>query len=139
MRRAVAITCKGVSKSFALIDRGNAWRIAFGLDQAVSRYKALQDVTFDVPKGQFVGVLGRNGAGKSTLLRVIGGAYSADVGRVSVTGAMSALYELGVVGSRELTTPVRRPPAYGARFWGANVRDDRRDPGFELEDRSTIW
>lgn len=103
MRRAVAITCKGVSKSFALIDRGNAWRIAFGLDQAVSRYKALQDVTFDVPKGQFVGVLGRNGAGKSTLLRVIGGAYSADVGRVSVTGAMSALYELGVVGSRELT------------------------------------
>ncbi len=103
MRRAVAITCEGVSKSFALIDRGNAWRIAFGLDRAVSRYKALQDVTFDVPKGQFVGILGRNGAGKSTLLRVIGGAYSPDVGRVSVTGAMSALYELGVVGSRELT------------------------------------
>ncbi|MGY3534254.1 lipopolysaccharide transport system ATP-binding protein [Bradyrhizobium embrapense] len=103
MRRAVAITCEGVSKSFALIDRGNAWRIALGRDASVSRYKALQDVTFDVPKGQFVGVLGRNGAGKSTLLRIIGGAYSPDVGRVSVTGAMSALYELGVVGNRELT------------------------------------
>ncbi|MCC8952082.1 ATP-binding cassette domain-containing protein [Bradyrhizobium sp. Pear77] len=103
MRRAVAITCEGVSKSFALIDRGNAWRIALGLDASVARYKALQDVTFDVPKGQFVGILGRNGAGKSTLLRIIGGAYAPDIGRVSVTGAMSALYELGVVASRELT------------------------------------
>ena len=103
MRRAVAITCEGVSKSFALIDRGNAWRIAFGLDASVARFKALQDVTFDVPKGQFVGILGRNGAGKSTLLRIIGGAYAPDVGRISVRGAMSALYELGVVASRELT------------------------------------
>ena len=103
MRRAVAITCEGVSKSFALIDRGNAWRIAFGLDASVARFKALQDVTFAVPQGQCVGILGRNGAGKSTLLRIIGGAYAPDVGRISVRGAMSALYELGVVASRELT------------------------------------
>jgi len=103
MSRAVAITCEGVSKSFALIDRGNAWRIALGFDASVPRFSALQNVTFDVPKGQFVGVLGRNGAGKSTLLRIVGGAYAPDMGRVSVVGAMSALYELGVVGSRELT------------------------------------
>lgn len=103
MPGAVAITCRGVSKSFALIDRGNAWRVALGLDGGLPRFQALRDVSFDVPKGQFVGVLGRNGAGKSTLLRIIGDVYTADAGRVSIDGAMSGLYELGLVGNPELT------------------------------------
>jgi lipopolysaccharide transport system ATP-binding protein len=103
MPHAVAVTCQGVSKSFALIDRGNAWRVAVGLDGGLPRFHALHNVSLDVPKGQFVGVLGRNGAGKSTLLRVIGGVYAADAGRVSIHGAMSALYELGLTGNRQLT------------------------------------
>jgi len=103
MPSAVAITCEGISKSFALVDRGNAWRVALGLDDKVPRYRALEGVTFDVPKGRFVGVLGRNGAGKSTLLRVIGGVYAPEKGRVSINGAMSGLYELGLVGNPELT------------------------------------
>jgi lipopolysaccharide transport system ATP-binding protein len=103
MPSAVAISCKGVSKSFALIDRGNAWKVALGLDAAMPRYQALKSVTFDVPKGQFVGVLGRNGAGKSTLLRIVGGVYHPDTGNVSISGAMSGLYELGLVGNPELT------------------------------------
>jgi lipopolysaccharide transport system ATP-binding protein len=103
MPDAVAITCQGVSKGFALIDRSNAWRVALGLDGKLPRFQALRNVSFDVPKGQFVGVLGRNGAGKSTLLRIIGGVYTADAGRVSIDGAMSGLYELGLVGNPELT------------------------------------
>ncbi|MGY3444256.1 lipopolysaccharide transport system ATP-binding protein [Bradyrhizobium sp. USDA 4473] len=103
MSRAVAITCQGVSKSFALVDGGSAWRLAFGLRGDVPHFTALEDVSFDVPKGQFLGVLGRNGAGKSTLLRVIGGVYAPDSGRVAVHGAMSGLYELGLVGNPELT------------------------------------
>ncbi len=55
------------------------------------------------PKGQFVGILGRNGAGKSTLLRILGGVYPADAGRVTVNGALSGLYELGVAGNAQLT------------------------------------
>jgi lipopolysaccharide transport system ATP-binding protein len=101
--RAVAITCQGVSKSFALVDGGNAWRVALGLDGKLPRFQALRNVSFDVPKGQFVGVLGRNGAGKSTLLRVIGGVYAADTGRISINGALSGLYELGLVGNAQLT------------------------------------
>lgn len=103
MPRAVAITCEGISKSFALVDGGNAWRVALGLDGEVPRFHALKSVTFDVPKGQFVGVLGRNGAGKSTLLRVIGGVYAPETGRVSIRGALSGLYELGLVGNPLLT------------------------------------
>ena len=103
MSRAVAITCRGVAKSFALVDRGSAWRLAFGARADIPAFAALKGVTFDVPKGQFVGVLGRNGAGKSTLLRVIGGVYSVDRGQVAVHGALSGLYELGLVGNPELT------------------------------------
>jgi lipopolysaccharide transport system ATP-binding protein len=101
--RVIAITCKGVAKSFALVDQGSAWRLAFGARAGVPVYEALKDISFDVPKGQFVGILGRNGAGKSTLLRVIGGVYSADQGRIAVNGALSGLYELGLVGNPELT------------------------------------
>src|SRR4051812_43492160 len=103
MSRAIAITCQGVSKRFALIDQGSAWRLAFGGRNGIPMFEALRDVGFDVLKGQFVGVLGRNGAGKSTLLRVIGGVYAADRGSVSVDGALSGLYELGLVGNPELT------------------------------------
>ena len=103
MTQAIAITCQGVSKSFPLVERSNAWRVAFGLTQGLETFQALRDVSFDVPKGQFVGVLGRNGAGKSTMLRVIGGVYTPDTGSVRVNGALSALYELGLVANPQLT------------------------------------
>ena len=103
MPQAIAISCQGVSKSFALVDGGSAWRLAFGATKNVPIFKALENISFNVPKGQFVGVLGRNGAGKSTLLRVVGGVYSADQGRIAINGAMSGLYELGLVGNPHLT------------------------------------
>ncbi len=103
MARAIAVTCQGVSKSFALVDGGSAWRLAFGGGAGVERYHALTDVSFEVPKGRFMGVLGRNGAGKSTLLRVIGGVYTPDRGHAAIHGALSGLYELGLVGNPQLT------------------------------------
>jgi lipopolysaccharide transport system ATP-binding protein len=99
----VAVSCKDISKSFALIDGGGVWRVALGAWRGLSSFEALKGVSFDVPKGQFVGILGRNGAGKSTLLRVIGGVYPADCGQVAVHGALSGLYELGLVGNAQLT------------------------------------
>jgi lipopolysaccharide transport system ATP-binding protein len=103
MKRAIAITCQGVSKSFALVDQGNAWRLAFGRHGSVPVFHALSGVSFTVPKGEFVGILGRNGAGKSTLLRAIGGVYATDSGRITIDGALSGLYELGVTGNPQLT------------------------------------
>lgn len=103
MSSAIAISCQGVSKSFALVDAGNAWRLILPNRTGLQLFQALADVSFDVPKGQFVGVLGRNGAGKSTLLRVLGGVYTADRGSVVMDGRLSGLYELGLASSPELT------------------------------------
>lgn len=103
MSKAVAISVEGVSKRYALVDHGSAWRLALGDRRGVETFDALKDIGFEVPKGRFVGVLGRNGAGKSTLLRVIGGVYAPDRGRIAVKGALSGLYELGLVGHPELT------------------------------------
>lgn len=103
MPGAIAITCQGTSKRFALVDKGSAWRLAFGAHYGVPIFEALKNVSFEVPKGQFVGFLGRNGAGKSTLLRTVGGVYAADEGRIAINGSMSGLYELGLVGNPQLT------------------------------------
>ena len=138
MSRAVAVTCQGVSKSFALVDGGSSWRLLFGGARGVPVFEALKDVSFDVPKGQFVGILGRNGAGKSTLLRVVGGVYPCDQGRVSVSGALSGLYELGLIGHPELTGRQYAERLLKVHGFGARERDamiaDIHDFS-ELEDR----
>src|SRR3954464_6683186 len=56
---------------------------------------ALKDVSFSVPKGSTVGVIGRNGSGKSTALKLVAGITKPSAGTVQVTGRISALIELG--------------------------------------------
>jgi ABC-2 type transport system ATP-binding protein len=57
---------------------------------------ALRDVSFALPRGEVLGVIGRNGAGKSTLLKLIAGIYPIDSGRIMAGGRVAPLIELGV-------------------------------------------
>jgi len=60
------------------------------------RFKALNDIAFQVEPGEFFGIVGRNGSGKSTLLKCLAGIYRLDKGRIYVNGRLSTFIELGV-------------------------------------------
>ncbi len=59
-------------------------------------FEALRDVSFEVERGEWFGIVGRNGSGKSTLLKCIAGIYGTDTGRIALRGKLSPFIELGV-------------------------------------------
>lgn len=65
-------------------------------ERSIREVKALQGVSFDVPHGKVMGVIGANGAGKSTLMRAVAGILAPSQGRIEVTGRVSTLLALGV-------------------------------------------
>lgn len=68
-----------------------------------NEFWALKNISFDVSKGEVVGIIGSNGAGKSTLLKVISGVMKPTSGKVKVNGAISPMIELGAGFDQELT------------------------------------
>ena len=72
-------------------------------ERVVREIEAVQHVTFDVPHGTVLGIVGANGAGKSTLVRTIAGILPPSAGRVEVHGRVSTLLALGVGFNRKLS------------------------------------
>jgi ABC-type polysaccharide/polyol phosphate transport system ATPase subunit len=72
-------------------------------EKIVREIKALKSVSFEVPEGQVLGVVGANGAGKSTLMRTVAGILPPNSGRVEVHGRVSTLLALGVGFNRKMT------------------------------------
>ena len=66
-------------------------------------FKAIKGVSFEVPKGQILGICGKNGSGKSTLLRAISGIFSADSGSINLHGNSISLLSIGVGFQKQLT------------------------------------
>ena len=66
-------------------------------------FKAVRGVTFEVPKGQILGICGKNGSGKSTLLRAISGIFSPDHGSIDLHNNSISLLSIGVGFQRKLT------------------------------------
>lgn len=69
----------------------------------LTRISVLEDVSFTIDQGDFVGIMGRNGVGKSTLLRLLAGIYKPTKGKVSTNGRIAPLIELGAGFSEELS------------------------------------
>ncbi len=96
----IAIQVQGVSKSFRIPhENRNSFREHFvhlfsGL--SYENFTPLNNVSFSIKKGEFVGIIGKNGSGKSTLLKLLAGIYKPDTGSINVQGALSAFLELGI-------------------------------------------
>lgn len=91
-----AIELQNVTKSFKI----SRQRGIFGIFQKKSKLennilKALDNISFDVKKGECLGIIGKNGSGKSTLLRVIAQVYEPDSGIVKVNGRLSPMMQIG--------------------------------------------
>jgi ABC-2 type transport system ATP-binding protein len=75
----------------------------FRKSRTIEVQQALRDISIDVERGEFLGVVGRNGSGKSTLLKILAGIYMPSHGSVAVGGKLVPFIELGVGFNPELT------------------------------------
>jgi len=104
---SVAISVKNVSKQFSIPhEKTNTLKGAFinlFRKNTYEKFFALKDVSFEVRKGEFFGILGRNGSGKSTLLKILAGVYTANQGSVHIHGLISPFLELGIGFNPELS------------------------------------
>lgn len=108
MNHGNAIIVEHVSKTFRIPHekissvRG-AFVSMFHGKRTYEEFTALDDVSFDVKKGEFFGIIGRNGSGKSTLLKILAGIYQSDRGNVRIDGMISPFLELGIGFNPELS------------------------------------
>lgn len=107
MDKDIAISVKNLSKTFKIPhEKVSSVRGAFVSifkKKTYEEFKALDDVSFEVKKGEFFGIIGRNGSGKSTLLKILAGIYQSDKGRVEIDGRISPFLELGIGFNPELS------------------------------------
>ena len=101
-----AIRVENISKLYKLYDNPrDRLKESLGLtkEKLYKEHYALHDVSFDIQRGETVGIIGTNGAGKSTVLKIITGVLNPTQGQVEVNGRISALLELGAGFNMEYT------------------------------------
>ncbi len=102
----IAISVKNLTKVYHLYDKPQD-RLKEALHPFKKSYHhdfyALNDVSFEIKKGETVGIIGKNGAGKSTLLKMITGVLTPTSGEIEVKGKIASLLELGAGFNPEMT------------------------------------
>lgn len=106
MLEDIAIKVEHLTKTYKIYNKP-VDRLKESLHPLRKRYSqdfhALNDISFEVNKGETIGIIGKNGAGKSTLLKIITGVLTPTVGEVTVNGRIASLLELGAGFNPEMT------------------------------------
>ena len=101
---SVAIRVKDLTKKYKLYQKRSE-RLAnvLGKEKNIKEFYALKGVSFEINKGECVGIIGHNGAGKSTLLKLLTGVAFPTSGEIEINGRLASMLELGSGFNPELT------------------------------------
>jgi lipopolysaccharide transport system ATP-binding protein len=102
----IAICVQNLSKCYQIYDKARdrlLQAMPWNKKQYYREFWALKNVSFEIKKGETVGIIGRNGSGKSTLLQLICGTLTPTSGRIETQGRVAALLELGAGFNSEFT------------------------------------
>lgn len=103
----VAVNAKDIEVAFKLYEkRPTSFKenlLTWFSRTEAEQFKALKGLSFEVPKGKVFGVIGSNGAGKSTLLKVLSGVLDPTAGKVTTSGSVDSLIQLGAGFDPELS------------------------------------
>ncbi|MBE0428412.1 MAG: ABC transporter ATP-binding protein [Thermoleophilia bacterium] len=121
----IAIEVKNLSKAFRIPHERHTTIKQAALNifrpKSYQTFEALNDVSFEIRKGEFFGIIGKNGSGKSTLLKILAGIYMPGGGTLKVNGKLSPFLELGVGFNPELTA--RENVFLGGAVLGLSKKD----------------
>ena len=126
--KPLAIQVQGLKKSFRIpTHRVDSFKERMVRPFAARGYRELQaldDVSFEIHRGEFFGIVGRNGSGKSTLLKLLASIYRTDAGTIRMAGRLAPFIELGVGFNVELTA--RENVVLNGVMMGLTPKETRR-------------
>ena len=102
-KEEIAISVKDLDIYYTEMSRFSLARDGFENIKRAKRFHAVKNVSFEIPKGEIVGICGKNGSGKSTLLRAIAGIFSPDNGSIDLHDNTVSLLSIGVGFKKELS------------------------------------